>query len=103
MLQEQLDELWTGPEADDNNEEEQEPEPAQTMKAATTTIRCCWWGDAKEEEFLRHRTWYHAARAAGQVRALQRGPEAEDDCKQEPEPAGRVIPDNAGGNNDNTD
>jgi len=38
-----------------------------------------------------------------QLDELRRGPEAEDDCKQEPEPAGGVIPDNAGGNNDNTD
>jgi len=74
------------------------------MKAVTTTIRCCW-GDAKEEEFL-HRRFCAAVPGTmlqEQLDKLQRGPEAEDDCKQEPEPAGGVIPDNAGGNNDNTD
>jgi len=65
--------------------------------------------DAKEEEFLRRRTVLQE-----QLDELQRGPEAEDDDnedEQEPEPArgviaDRVIPDNAGGDNnddDNTD
>ena len=59
--------------------------------------------DAKEEEFLRRRTVLQE-----QLDELHRGPEAEydvNDDEQEPEPDSGVIPENAGGNNDddNTD